>query len=355
VVYKQLMFAKNRPVGYKREGLVNVLMNSQDYQGQYEVLRNELKNTGVVTEMALSSSPLTDIWNTNGGFDWEGKDPGYIAEFGTFTVTPTYGSTVGWQFVEGRDFSAELASDSSAFVINEAAAKVLGYKNPVGQRVRYKSWWTNGTKEFQVIGVVKDQVMRSPYDPATPSVFFIGGATNWITIRMKAQTPASEAIKGIEKAFNKVIPNVPVQYKFADQEYALKFAAEERIGVLAAVFASLAIFISCLGLFALAAFVAETRTKEIGIRKVVGATVFNLWSMLSANFVVLVAISCIVAMPLAYYLMDNWLGKYTYHTELSWWVFATTGFGALAITLFTVSIQAVKAALMNPVKSLRSE
>jgi putative ABC transport system permease protein len=188
-----------------------------------------------------------------------------------------------------------------------------------------------------------------------PSVFFLGGSPNWITIRMNAQVPASEGMKGIETAFSKVVPNVPIEYKFADQEYALKFGAEERVGVLAAVFASLAIFISCLGLFALAAFVAEQRTKEIGIRKVVGASVLSLWSLLSVNFLVLVAISCVVAMPLAYYLMENWLGKYTYHTDLSWWVFAGTGLGALIITLLTVSIQAVKAALINPVKSLRSE
>jgi putative ABC transport system permease protein len=355
VVYKQLMFAKNRPIGYDRNGLVTVLMNSQDFQGKYEVLRNEIKNTGAVTEVAFCSSPPTDIWNTNGGFEWEGMPPGYLAEFGTFTVTPGYGTTVGWQFADGRDFDADMASDSLAFVVNESAAKAMGLKNPVGSHVKYQSWWTKGKSEFHIIGVIKDQIMKSPYDPAVPSVFYLGGGVSWLAMRIKPELATSDAIKKIQSAFNKVVPDVPVQFKFADQEYALKFAAEERAGTLASVFSSLAIFISCLGLFALAAFVAEQRTKEIGIRKVVGASVLNLWSMLSGQFVMLVIISCIIAMPVAYYLMDSWLAKFDYRTNVSWWVFMSTGVGALTITVLTVSYQAVKAALVNPVKSLRSE
>lgn len=355
VVYKQLIFAKDRPIGYDRTGLVSVLMNSQDFQGKSDALRNELKNTGVVSDVGFSSSPPTDIWNTNGGFEWKGKDPGYIAEFGTFTVTPGYGNAMGWEFIDGRDFRSDLASDSAAFVINEAAAKIMGMNAPVDEVVKYQTWWTNGIREFHIIGVIKDQIMKSPYDPAIPSVFFLGGSVNWIALRIKPGLAASEAIDDIQSAFSKVVPDVPVQLKFADQEYALKFAAEERVGVLAAVFSSLAIFISCLGLFALAAFVAEQRTKEIGIRKVVGASVVNLWSMLSGQFILLVGISCIIAMPIAYYLLENWLDKFSYRTNISWWIFVTTGIGSIVITLFTVSFQAVKAALMNPVKSLRSE
>lgn len=355
VVYRQLVHAKDRPVGYEREGLITVQINSSEFSGKLDALRTELKTTGAVAEMGLCSSPLTEVWNSNGGFDWEGRDPGYIAEFGTFTVSPEYGKTIGWQFVEGRDFSPGMASDSMAFIINESAARILGFEHPVGQTVKWQSWWTNGVSDFRVIGVVKDQIMRSPYDPAMPSVFFLGGYHNWISIRVSEGRSMADAMQGIQSAFAKVIPDVPVQYKFADQEYALKFASEERVGVLATVFASLAIFISCLGLFALAAFVAEQRTKEIGIRKVVGASVLNLSVMLSRSFLILVAVSCLIAMPLAYVLMQNWLETFTYRTNISWWIFPATAAGALAITLITVSIQALKAALMSPVKSLRSE
>jgi hypothetical protein len=355
VVYNQLSFAKDRPIGYERNGLVNIQLNSQEYQGKNDALRNELLASGAVTHVGFCSSPPTDIWNSNGGFAWEGMTPGFIAEFGTFTVTPGYGETVGWQFTEGRDFNRELASDSSAFVINEAAAKLMGFQTSVGKLVKYRSWWTNGERDFYVVGVIKDQIMKSPYDPAVPSVYFLGGNVNWMAMRMKPELTTAEAMTGIQSAFTKVVPGVPVQYKFADQEYALKFAAEERIGVLAAVFSSLAVLISCLGLFALAAYVAEQRTKELGIRKVVGASVLNLWSMLSGQFIVLVVISCIIAMPIAYYAMDSWLGRFTYRTQIAWWVFVATGVCAVTITLLTVSFQAVKAALMNPVKSLRSE
>jgi ABC-type antimicrobial peptide transport system permease subunit len=355
IVYQQIQFAKNRPVGYTRNGLLLIQMTSPDFYGKYDVLQTELKNTGAVTEIAESSSPPTDIWNSNGGFDWKGKDPAFMTEFATMTVTPEYGNTVGWQFVHGRDFSKDRASDSSGFVINEAAAKLLGFENPVGEMIQWNSGFRIKATRFTVIGVIKDMVMKSPYAPAKPAVFFLGSDKNWINIKLNPQISTSDALSRIEAVFKKIIPSAPFDYKFADQEYALKFAAEERIGKLASVFAVLAILISCLGLFGLASFVAEQRTKEIGIRKVVGATVFNLWKMLSKDFVVLVVISCLISIPVAYYLLAAWLKKYEYHTEMSWWIFAVTSIAALVITLLTVSYQAVKAAMINPVKSLRSE
>jgi len=199
-------------------------------------------------------------------------------------------------------------------------------------------------------------VMKSPYAPPLPSVYFLSAVgTNWINIRINPQISTAEALPKIEAVFKKIIPSAPFDYTFADQEYALKFVAEERVGKLATVFAVLAILISCLGLFGLASFVAEQRTKEIGIRKVVGASVFNLWQMLSKDFVVLVVISCLIAIPIAYYFLAEWLKQYEYRTEISWWIFAVTSIAALVITLLTVSYQAVKAALMKPVNSLRSE
>jgi ABC-type antimicrobial peptide transport system permease subunit len=356
IVYQQIQFAKNRPVGYSRNGLLMVPMTTWEFQGKHDVLLTELKNTGAVSDIAESSSPATDIWTANGGFDWDGKDPAFIPQWATLTVTPEYGKTVGWQFVAGRDFSRDIASDSAAFIINEAAAKLLGFENPVGQTIRWQGGWRSKFTSFTVIGVIKDMIMESPYSPSVPSVFFLSGyGFNWINIRINPQTSTAEALPKIEAVFKKIVPSAPFDYKFADQEYALKFAAEERVGQLATVFAILAILISCLGLFGLASFVAEQRTKEIGIRKVVGASVFNLWKMLSKDFVVLVVISCFIAILPSYYLLAAWLKNYEYRTEISWWIFALTFVVSLIITLLTVSYQAVKAAMMNPVKSLRSE
>jgi ABC-type antimicrobial peptide transport system permease subunit len=356
IVYRQIQFAQNRPVGYTRDGLLMINMTSPDFEGKSNVLKTALKNTGVVTEVAESSGPLTGIQYENGGFDWQGKDPAFIPQWATVTVTPDYGKTIGWQLVNGRDFSVDIASDSAGFIINEAAAKLLGFENPVGETIRWQNGWRSKFTSFTVIGVVKDIVMKSPYAPPVPSVFFLSKyGTNWITIRINPQTSAAEALAKIEEVFKKIIPSVPFDYKFADQEYALKFAAEERVGKLASVFAVLAIFISCLGLFGLASFVAEQRTKEIGIRKVVGASVFSLWKMLSRDFVMLVVISCLLAILPSYYLLDAWLKNYEYRAEISWWIFAFTFVVALVITLLTVSYQAVKAAMTNPVNSLRSE
>jgi ABC-type antimicrobial peptide transport system permease subunit len=204
--------------------------------------------------------------------------------------------------------------------------------------------------------VVKDMVAISPYEPAVPTVFFLSNKYHtWYNIRLNPNMSIAQALRKIETIFRKVIPTAPFDYKFADKEYALKFITEERIGKLAGFFAILAIFISCLGLFGLASFMAEQRTKEIGIRKVMGASVINLWRLLSKDFVLLVILSCIIAIPVAYYFLSDWLQKYQYRTTIGWWVFAVAGAGALIVTLLTVSFQAIKAALANPVKSLRTE
>lgn len=354
IVYQQIQFAKNRPVGYTRDGLLMIEMTSPDFYPKLIVLRDELKNTGVVDEMALSTGPTTGVWSSNGGFNWKGKDPNFQAEFATLSVTHEYGKTVSWQFVEGRDFSRDFSSDSSGFVITEGAARLMDLQDPIGEIVRWDPGWRKGDN-FKIIGVVKDMVMESPFHSPLPTVFFVNGSYNWINIKINPAISTHDALPTIEAVFKKLIPSVPFDYKFADQEYAFKFAAEERIGKLASVFAALAIFISCLGLFGLASFVAEQRTKEIGIRKVVGASVFNLWGMLSKDFVVLVIIACLVSIPIDYYFLSDWLKQYDYRTEISWWIFSVSGAGAIVITLLTVSYQAVKAALMNPVNSLRSE
>ncbi|QEM11633.1 ABC transporter permease [Mucilaginibacter rubeus] len=355
IIYNQLIFSKDRPVGYTRDGLVIVPMQSIDYQGKQDVLRNELKNTGLVTEVAESESPVTGISSNNGGFNWQGKAPGVEEKFGTLTVTAEYGKTIGWQFKEGRDFYAGSVADSSGFVINEAAAKYMGFKNPVGETIHWKSKWNNVDKDYKIIGVIKNMVMESPYDAIRPVVFRLGGNPNWIFIRISPQASVSKALPQIAGVFKKIVPSVPFTYSFADEDYAKKFTTEEHIGKLTKFFSCLAIFISCLGLFGMAMFMAEQRTKEIGLRKVLGATAFTLWRLLSKDFVALVIISLIIATPMAWYFMSKWLQGYQYRIQITWWVFVLTGIGAVLITLLTVSYQTIKAALANPVKSLRSE
>ena len=358
VIYRQIEYAKDRPVGYDKKGLLMMEMKSPDFYGKYELLRAELKNTGVVEEMSESMGSVTNVWSNNNGFTWKGKDPGMKESFGTLVVTGEHGKTVGWQFVQGRDFSRELTSDSSGVVMNEAAAKYMGLENPVGETIRWKFWLTDSSSNYTVLGVVKDMVMESPYEPIRPTLFFIkslNGGVSWINIRLDPHISASRALPKIEAVFKRLIPSAPFEYKFTDEEYDRKFAAEERIGKLATFFGSLAIFISCLGLFGMALFMAEQRTKEIGVRKVLGASVFSLWKLLSGDFLQLVLISLLIATPAAIYFMHSWLQSYSYRTELSWWIFGVTGVGAMLITLLTVSYQSIKAALTNPVKSLRTE
>jgi ABC-type antimicrobial peptide transport system permease subunit len=244
-----------------------------------------------------------------------------------------------------------LATDSSAIVINEAAVKYMGLKNPVGELIRW-----NG-EPFTVIGVIKNMIMESPYKDPRPTVFNIirQNNANFVTARLMPGTGVRESLSKVGSVFKKYSPAVPFNYKFVDQDYAYKFENEERIGKLVTFFAGLAIFISCLGLIGMASFTAEQRTKEIGVRKVLGASVTNLWQMLSKEFIILVLISCLIAAPIATYFLHQWLQNYEYRTEISWWVLILSAAGALIITLITVSFQAIKAALANPVKSLRAE
>jgi ABC-type antimicrobial peptide transport system permease subunit len=349
IVFKQIQFAKNRPVGYSRDGLVNIEVTNDDLHKHFEGVRTDLINSGAVTEIAESTSPTTGVYNNRGDISWRGKDPSLASFFGNISVNAEYGKTVGWQFVNGRDFSRQFLTDSSAVVLNQAAVKYMNLKNPVGEIVRV------GKRDMTVIGVVKDMVMESPYEPVKQTIFRIGRNFDNVLIKINPNSSTREALEKIAAVCKVYSPSVPFSYKFADDEYAKKFATEERIGKLAGCFAGLAIFISCLGLFGMASFMAEQRVKEIGIRKVLGASVFGLWRLMSRDFVTLVIIALFIAMPIALYFMRGWLQHYTYRAELSWWIFAVTAGSAIMITLLTVSFQAVKAALANPVKSLRSE
>ena len=349
IVYRQIQYAGNRPVGYTREGLITVDINTPEIAGHYDALRSDLLQTGAVANMANSNSAPTEVFSNN-IVEWKGKDPSITVSPGTIAVSHDFGKTVGWKIKEGRDFSRNLPSDTGAFILNESAVKLTGFKNPIGQTIR----WLD--RDHVIVGVVKDMVMESPYQPVRPTIFHLNPYwARLITVRIKPGLSLHDGLAKIEPVFKKYNPSSPFVYKLTDDEYAKKFNDEKRIGNLATFFSILAIFISCLGLFGLASFVAEQRTKEIGIRKVLGATIYNLWQMLSKEFVVLVLIACLIAVPLAYYSLNNWLQNYEYRTTISWWVFAIAIGGALLITLLTVSFQAIKVAIANPVKSLRTE
>jgi len=350
IVFRQINYAKDRPVGYSREGLISIDMNTPDIYGHYDAIRNDLINTGVVENMAESSSPTTGVYSNQIGYEWDGKQAGTNPLFGTIAVTRDFGKTISWHIRQGRDFSRDFASDTSAMILNQSAVQLTGFKDPIGKIIR------KDKKAYTIVGVIDNMVMQSPYMPVQPTIFFVD--YNWaniITIRIKPTAPIQEALAKIGSVFKKYNPASPFDYQFTDENYAKKFSDEERIGKLASIFAILAIFISSLGLFGLASFVAEQRTKEIGVRKVLGASVFNLWKMLSKDFVGLVVISCVIAAPIAWYFLSGWLKGYKYHTTISWWIFVVSCLGALLITLLTVSFQAIKAAVANPVKSLRSE
>jgi len=351
VVYRQIQLAKNRPIGYDRNGLVRIMMNTPDLKGKYDVLQKELLSSGGAVGFAQSSSAATENNYFDDHFEWEGKNlKPHGQSFALTAVTPEYGKTVGWQFVEGRDFSRDLTTDQSAIVLNEAAVKYMGLPHPVGKSIRWNS------HQFTVIGVIKDMVKESPYKPVGQGLFFmVPDIGPEITIRLNPQLSAATAISKIEPIFKRLDPSAPFDYTFVDDEYARKFATEQRIGTLSEVFALLAVLISCLGIFGLASFMAEQRVKEIGIRKVLGASVYTIWQLFSKDFVVIVLVATFIATPIAYYVAHNWLEGYEYKTDLSWWIFVVTGIGILLITLVTVSVHAIKAALANPVRSLRTE
>jgi putative ABC transport system permease protein len=349
IVFRQVQFTKNRPIGYNRTGLIQMEMKTDAIHQHFTAVRNDLLQSGAIVEMAESDSPLTGVYSNNSGLTWRDKDPNLQDDFGTVPVSPEFGKTAGWKLTDGRDFSRNISTDSSGIVLNEAAVKFMNFKHPVGETIK---WY----KDFKVIGVVKDMVMSSPYEPVKPTIFYIAPyAPGIVDIKLNTSKSASEALHKIEDVFKQYDPASPFDYKFTDEEYARKFANEERVGKLAGFFTLLAIFISCMGLFGMASFMAEQRTKEIGVRKVLGASVFSLWRLMSRDFVLLVIIALFIATPVAYYFMHDWLLHYTYRAALSWWIFALTGAGAIIITLLTISYQSIRAALGNPIKSLRSE
>lgn len=348
VVFNQIQHARNRAVGYNRNGLITINLNTPELKKHYDAIHNELMQTGVVEQLARSSNSATYFPNNN-SIEWRGKLPSQVVFYRNVDVTANFGRTIGWQIKEGRDFLPDGKGDSSSVLLNETGVQITGIKNIIGETIKYQD------KSYTVAGVVRDMVTQSPYEPVPPAIFFLNDNLGVLTIRIKPNTSMQQALAKIEPVFKQYNAGNPFVFKFVDEEYAKKFSNEVRIGHLATFFAILAIFISCLGLFGLASYITEQRTREIGIRKVLGASVFIIWRLLSKEFVVLVIIALFIAMPLAYYFMHNWLQDFNYRTELSWWVFALAGLSAILVTLLTVSYQSIRSALTNPIKSLRTE
>ncbi|MEM9077183.1 MAG: ABC transporter permease [Bacteroidota bacterium] len=356
IVMQQINHAKNRPVGYNRQGLIQVPTFAQDFEDKTDLMRSEFKKSGAVLEMATSSSPTTRIWSNRSGFTWEGKPEGFQEDLAWTEVSAEYAKTLDLKIVEGRDFSREFASDSLGVLINVTAKKYLGMENPIGKLIRDTDE-EDPDPPMKIIGVVEDIIAQSPYEPVKQGIYVYDRFNNfsYYTMRLNPNQSVRQNIAIVELVFKEHFPDIPFEYQFVDEEYGEKFAAEERVGSLSGIFTALAILISCLGLFGLTSFVAEQRTKEIGVRKVLGATVFNVWNMLSKDFMKLVIISCFIAIPIAYYVMNGWLQEYPYRVILKWWIFALAMLGAMGITVLTVSFQAIKAAKANPIKSLRTE
>ncbi|MEM6843052.1 MAG: ABC transporter permease [Bacteroidota bacterium] len=349
VVFHQINYAKNRSIGYNPDNLISI-QGSEDIAQNFNALKQDLLTTGYVEAVARTSSPMTEVYNKWSDFSWEGKDPESRIALEALMTGWDYEQAAGLTFTQGRPFSPEFSTDSNAVILNETALDVIGYDDPIGRTM------TSGGREMTIVGVVEDVLMLNPFETVAPGVImFTPDIASNILIRIKSGVSIQEALTSIQPIFETHNPAFPFEYSFVDEEFNEKFAMENQVGKLAGIFAALAIFISALGLFGLASYLAERRTKEIGIRKVLGASVVSLWGMLSKDFVRLVLISCFIAIPLAYYAMQRWLQQYDYRIELSWWVFTAAGLGALLITLAIVSYQTVKAALMNPVKSLRSE
>lgn len=355
-VYQQIQYAKSRPVGYNQDHLITVKGFSEGYYQKYDLLREELKKTGVVEEMAESNYPLMNTLGNNNGFSLPGATERNNITFNTIRVTPEYGRATGWELIDGRDFSRDLGNESASIIVSESAVKELGIENPVGQQILSEDYNNNGHKEFTIVGVVRDMIKGSPFGKPLPLMVFPSlESKQFLFIRTNPDVSFADALPAIKNVFQKVIPDNPFNYEYVDKSYATKFQSEERIQNLATLFSMIAILISCLGLFGLSAFMVEQRTKEIGIRKILGASVMNLWNLLSKDYSLLILISCMIAIPLAYYFMHIWLQSYEYRTPIFWWIYGVGILSCFAITMLTVSYHTLRASIMNPVESLRSE
>jgi putative ABC transport system permease protein len=321
---------------------------NEDLSRNYTAIKNEIRQKGIAEMITTASNNVTTGGNHRDVDEWAGKKPDESVDMGYIHVSEDYFITLGMAMKEGRNFSRN--SDTLNVIFNEAAVKLLRLSHPINQVI------INMDIRYKIIGVVKNAIMASPFALADPTIFmYEANPQNVMMYRLSAGIKTQDAITELTSIFNKYNPAYPFTYAFADDSYAAKFNLEVLIGKLAGLFAAFAIFISCLGLFGLAAYTAEQRTKEIGIRKVLGASIPQVWLLLSKDFIMLVLISCFIASPVALYFLAGWLQQYDYRVSISPFVFIMAGIAAIIITLITISFQAIKAAVANPVNSLRTE
>jgi len=351
VVFQQLQHAKNRPVGFLREGVFFVTIRTQDLSlTNYNSLRADVLATGHIQNMAKSYFPITGSMAADASITWDGKDPASRPLIALNSCSHDFPSTNGFEFVAGRDFSREYSTDSTAVVVNEMAAKIFG-DDVIGKKIRFASGI-----EREIVGVIKDQIRWSPFTNQSPHMYYVKYEEyGTLTFRLAEGASAQAALASVKEIIKKYDQAAPFEYKFVNEDYNRLFNHEERIGKLATIFASLAIIISGIGLLGLSAFAASQRTKEIGIRKVLGASVFQIWQLLSQDFLKLILIALLVALPLGYYLAHNWLLQYEYRTELSWGLFVVVAIAAVVLMLVSISHQSLKAANSNPVNTLKTE
>lgn len=353
IIKQQIDYASSRETGYNKDQLVYHFMTG-DIHKNYQLIKNELLASGMAKSITRTNSPLTERWSEGWGQSWEGKDPNDNTSFDRYLADEGLGATAGLQFIDGRDFDLkQFSTDSTGLIINESALKVMKFKDPIGKTVGDLGI------DWHIVGVIKDFILTSPYEKTRP--LLICGAKsrfmsfNVVQIKLNGSNNTEKDLSKVEDVFRKYNAGYPFDIKFVDQEYARKFEDEKYQGTLAGLFASLTIFISCLGLFGLATYMAENRIKEIGIRKILGASVTGITTLLSKDFIKLVFISFLIAAPLAWWGMHTWLQNYTYRVGIEWWVFVLAGLLTVMIALLTVSYQSIRAAIANPVKSLRAE
>ena len=352
IIYQQLQYVQRRDMGYQKEGLFYMGLQGK-MNDHFDAIRNDLIHTGYVSNATMSSNAVLQLGSNTGDFEWPGKDPKKQVLITVENASPQYLTTMGMHLEAGRDFHEIAQQDSMSIIINEALAHIIGKGNVVGSLISRDG----GKQQFHVIGVIRDFVYNDMYQSAAPLILFCDPKnTNVLTVRLKANADIPKALAATGEVVKSNNPGYPFEYRFVDAEFENQFKTETLTGRLSGVFAALAVFISCLGLFGLAGYAAERRTKEIGVRKVLGASVPGLTGLLSKDFLFLVLLSCIIAFPIAGLIMHDWLKGYAYRTGINWvLVFAIAGAGALAIALLTVSWITIRAALANPIKSLRTE
>lgn len=352
VIRNQIKYAQEREAGYSRNNLINVDLDG-DIAKNYSSIRQDLMNEGIASSVTRTMSAITERGSNSWGFDWEGKPAGFAETIALYSTDADLVKTTGLRLIAGRDIDIHrYPADSFAVLLNETAVKVMGFKDPVGKIIREP----HANRYWKVVGVVRDYIIGSSYEKIPPVV--IEGPASWfntINIRLTESRAVGDNLKKAEDVFKRYNPDYPFNYQFTDQEYARMFDAEQRTKTLAGLSALLAIFISCLGLFGLSAYIAERRVKEIGVRKALGASVFNITQLLTLDFMKLVVAAIVVAIPVASWSMNLWLEHFDYKITMNWMIFAFAGSLAIGITLLTVSFEVIRAAMVDPVKSLRRE